>query len=326
MLSASVAIRTLVDHRFLANPELVFYSDNSSLVARMLLRTTYLRSFPNDTLTPDYDLTETIFQQHSGLTASYRWVRGHQDKTVPLKSLPVEARYNVMADELADEPVTNPNITPVMFPATSAALLLSNTLVTSRYINTVLYVSASIEYRDHFLAHKIFSMDQMALIDWAALQKAHKRSPHPSIQKNKLIHQLLPTRAHCRRFKPGTTGECPRCHCLETFDHLMQCPAPSSIDFRSKVANRLAAFFHEWHIPATIAQNLSTGSANSLTVNRPPRFLTPPQGFKQQCSFKPNWDGRPSCAALHQPAGNSRSNFSLVAKRSGRPLASCHIS
>jgi hypothetical protein len=69
---------------------------------------TYLTSYPNATLVPDWDLLEEIHQQYClipHITHRYQWVRGHQDSNTPGNpgSLPIEARLNILADSLATE-------------------------------------------------------------------------------------------------------------------------------------------------------------------------------------------------------------------------------
>ena len=84
------------------NKEVIFFSDNSGLISRMQQRHQYRVSYPNSTLTQDWDLIEQIYSLAFTLPhtkVSYSWVRGHQDPTSD--NLSPEAIYNIRADYLA---------------------------------------------------------------------------------------------------------------------------------------------------------------------------------------------------------------------------------
>ena len=56
-----------------------------------------------ETLEPEFDLVEEIYATHQryNIAASFQHVKGHQDGSKELRSLPLPAQLNVEADSLA---------------------------------------------------------------------------------------------------------------------------------------------------------------------------------------------------------------------------------
>jgi hypothetical protein len=82
-------------------------SDNKGLIQRTTERQTYANVYANSMLAPDWDITEEIHTAFEALkltNQAFTWVKGHQgDDTASYDALPVEAKYNVQADDLADQ-------------------------------------------------------------------------------------------------------------------------------------------------------------------------------------------------------------------------------
>ena len=93
---------------------------------------------------PDWDITEEIHARYKklGIKAQYIWVRGHQDDGTAVEELPIPARYNVIADKLAEkrnEKNTggDTNRKTPMLPEARALLYLSKRPVTGKYLAKV---------------------------------------------------------------------------------------------------------------------------------------------------------------------------------------------
>ena len=59
--------------------------------------------FVENSLRPDWDVTEETHARYEGkkfASATYIWIRGHQDDECSPEELPIQAQYNVKADEL----------------------------------------------------------------------------------------------------------------------------------------------------------------------------------------------------------------------------------
>ena len=78
-------------------------ADNDGLIRKEIDHLGYTHPYPNITLEPEFDLVEEIYATHQRyhITASFKHVKGHQDKSKDLSSLPLPAQLNVEADSLA---------------------------------------------------------------------------------------------------------------------------------------------------------------------------------------------------------------------------------
>ena len=62
----------------------------------------YYDPYPNVTLDPEFDLTEEIYKTHKqyNINASFQHVKGHQDASIDVQDLTLDAQLNVEADHL----------------------------------------------------------------------------------------------------------------------------------------------------------------------------------------------------------------------------------
>ena len=77
--------------------------DNEGLITRLKQSIQYTTPFPNDTLQPDWDLTNAIITtlQGTSLQPTFAHIKGHQDKHIEFDFLPLEAQLNCEADHEA---------------------------------------------------------------------------------------------------------------------------------------------------------------------------------------------------------------------------------
>jgi hypothetical protein len=77
--------------------------DNEGRTTCLKLAIEYTTSFPNDTLQPDWDLTNVIVTtlQATQLQPTFTHIKGHQDKHIAFNRLPLEAQLNCKTDHEA---------------------------------------------------------------------------------------------------------------------------------------------------------------------------------------------------------------------------------
>jgi hypothetical protein len=82
-----------------------FIADNKALITRQIHHQSFEINYPNQTLLPEFDLTEQIYSTiltHK-ITATFSHVKGHQDDSEDISKLSLTAQLNVEADRLAEE-------------------------------------------------------------------------------------------------------------------------------------------------------------------------------------------------------------------------------
>ena len=95
--------------------------------------------YPSTTLRAEYNIIKQIYQINKlhEITASFHWVRGHQDRNKDIDKLPIEAQLNIGADELAnewqEEHYGKYHPIPYVYPTSPAQLIINDHCVTSQY-------------------------------------------------------------------------------------------------------------------------------------------------------------------------------------------------
>ncbi len=117
-----------------------FYCDNLGLITRINQRRKYQFSYPNATLVPDWDLVEQICVLINKIPHDeilHHWVKGHQ---TDFDEMPVEAHYNVQADELTGcflWPTATPVTPKWILPVEKIRLVIDNTPVYGNYTHAI---------------------------------------------------------------------------------------------------------------------------------------------------------------------------------------------
>lgn len=217
---------------------LALFTDNQGLVTRITQRQQYSHSYPNTTLSPDWDIVEQI---HATLKAlpqdniQIKWVKGHQDKDT--SDLTTDAVYNIRADYLAGNvPTTSETYNPPPYlPAAKCHLVINDSEVTSHYstaINRAYTLPALYKYLEQ--RHQ-WTPEIRQSIDWKAFSKAITQTSFSPTHLLKLVHNKLPTNSELAKTNTHHSAQCHYCTERETFLHLCQCNNPISRDFRAKV-------------------------------------------------------------------------------------------
>ena len=121
---------------------------------------------------PEKDLTEQIHATYADISFShhcFEWEKGHQYETTPLHLLSVTAKYNVRADELADEyRAANPapHLSSPLLPATGCHLLIADKTVDSRYYYRIRSNAAEPDFHQYLQAKHHWSRSTVLDINW----------------------------------------------------------------------------------------------------------------------------------------------------------------
>jgi hypothetical protein len=130
------------------------YTDSKSLLSKVDTYLQYDNYYPTTTLDPDWDIIQAIVTHIR--TSSHRitlhHVKSHQDKNSSVAHLPVEAKLNVLVDNIAHEMHNHPsNKKYHMIPGTGAYITINNNVITSNYNYHIRNQASSLPTREHIL-------------------------------------------------------------------------------------------------------------------------------------------------------------------------------
>jgi hypothetical protein len=86
-------------------------------------------------------------------------------------------------------------------------------------------------------------------IDWATFQAAANNYKASDNHLLKLVYNQLPTRKYKSKSEAWVPSQCRYCAQPETFNHLMQCIHPLSVQFRQKLPNAVQRHCNVYHAP-----------------------------------------------------------------------------
>jgi hypothetical protein len=256
--------------------------DNAGLISRMQSRQSYSQVYPNATLAPDWDLTEQIHATYADISMShhsFEWEKGHQDETTPHHLLSATAKYNVRADELADEymaanPV--PRLSTPLLPVTRGQLLIAGQTVESHYHYRIRSNAAEKDFQQYLQAKHQWPRSTVLDINWTTFRAASRTFESTDTHLLKLVHGKLPTRKHKSRFELHVSPQCHYCTEEETFDHLARCHNPISEQFRTNIIRNIRAYGSKHHLPAKFTTIIATAINDWLQHREPLRSAPVP--------------------------------------------------
>ena len=187
------------------------------------------RWYPNDTITSDWDVLQAIINSLTLFPSPplIAHVKGHQDDNTSYDLLPLEAQLNVDADAAATLFQTDHGSTRFLVPiiaGNGAQLILNNKTVTYGYVKTIRNAYAYPLLCDYIGKRNQWSESELNTIDWTSLGAACNRHHHQRHFVVKLSHDLLPTRAHTKKYDSDSPTHCIYCHDTEeNRDHLLRC-------------------------------------------------------------------------------------------------------
>ena len=262
MLSATVFIALLQQYRQenITPVKVQYTSDNLELIRRELKHTNYRDSYPNTTLTAEYDVTEQIYltNQSNQIEATYSWVRGHQDQYRNTSELSLEAKLNIEADKLAGDFQQQYGkhipIVPLL-PSSPAMLSIRGISITSQYRHQL--HRAYLEPRYISKLQEKFKWEDKVVeeIEWKCLSLAIKRI-HREVITTKCCNDLLPTALTLATQEYQDTDTCHLCGAVETREHLLQCSHPSRISWRISTISQIRDSLIKHQVQASIIDAL----------------------------------------------------------------------
>ena len=240
-------------------PELqtVVISDNDAMIKSLTDRATYHSVYPNATLAPDWDLLEEIHQQYRTITSlhiKFQWVRGHQDTSTALGGLSSEAKLNVQADRLAAEYNTMVDTrkrpkTPLM-SATRCILQISGDSIHAQYPANLRRSAATASLSEYLTRKHAWPPGTYDRVEWRSFHMAARTYHSSEVHLLKLVHDMLPTRAHLAKFQSWTSPKCHHCEEPDTLDHLQRSKCnPVSTRYMTDICEAITQYFEKHHTP-----------------------------------------------------------------------------
>ena len=232
-------------------------SDNKGMIHSLTRRWAYSTSYTNATLKPDWDLLKEITITYKKIhphAFQFSWVKGHQDNQKDLDELPLEARLNIRADELAGqfaaENMFPHNPQTQLFPSTHGTLDIGSNSIQGNYSQS-LYQSMSAPLYHSYLQRKhSWSSTTLSEVDWASLAMASRNYFSSEVHLLKLIHDCLPTRLHVSRFQSWIPPHCHYCDQPESFSHLLTCPChPLTASLHAQTRQKLTDYMNRHQTP-----------------------------------------------------------------------------
>jgi hypothetical protein len=195
------------------------------------------RNFPQD---PDLLAhINWLWKELPHVKHSVKWVKAHQDNTQPVDQLPLSARLNVKADNLATQYyqammskevpwISHANPSP--FPSCPVTLRVNGQVITAQSKAILRFHINGTRLRQHLQKSRKGWNDQVwSTIDFSGLGGALLSEPviH-RLKMSKLLHGWLNTGHQRKKMEPSANSKCPVCTQEdETQQHILQCPGSS---------------------------------------------------------------------------------------------------
>jgi hypothetical protein len=250
----------MVDHLMLSpdashpNTQVNTSIDNSSVVWQLQA---FLQGYlPRREYPHDADILSNIhwlWKQQPRFCHKVSWVKAHQDKKTSFHLLDLPAQLNICADALATEYLTRailpsdvPISQPAFFPTANVCLLINSHRITAQYSASIRFHINGTKHRAHLQTTRpAWQSDTVwENIDMQGLGLAFKSLDTPSRHfTSKMLHGWLNT-GHQREkiTKDPLSSLCPCCqHPDETFEHILQCTAPSAGKARVSAQTKLSS-------------------------------------------------------------------------------------
>ena len=271
-------------------PPMDIYIDNKSALQWCTrfcaCRTDNIAALPSgyDPLASDWDVLTELrhLLKATTLAVTFRHVKSHQDDTVPMAQLPLEAKLNVAADKLAAEYArvgVVPSVTP-FFTQPAVCLHSPSGTIHRGAWQWVRSAAAVPALRQYYERKHGWSANQVSGIDWEAHTSALRKLHHQHSTLLKLLHGLLPTNAVTAWHSAGHTALCPCCNAMETQQHLFRCPHPDRAAWRDLALVKLRNSLINLRGDPVLIDILVTGVTAWLN-DTPPEFDSVLAGRKE---------------------------------------------
>jgi ubiquitin len=177
-----------------------------------------------------------------------RWIKGHQEDTVPFELLPLEAQLNVEADQLATAAILGTlkkdTVLQVIKNPYCYAYLLQDGMIITRNEKEILQTKwRGALMRKYLKTRHKHKEPEMKDINWDSFRLARDRMTcNEETYSTKQLTGWLPSGTRKEMYGDQVTA-CHRCGGIETNDHIVQCPEKgkehkqSLADFKKLLAN-----------------------------------------------------------------------------------------
>ena len=282
MLSVTLFLAILTKYLKMTSLNVVCIADNAELIRRCNAHKQYKEPYPNETLRSEFDVTEQIYktQTEYNINATFKWVKGHQDKKIRKDDLPLEAQLNIEADELAGAyQQTNGIFRPLvhLLPSCPAMLAIRGISITSNYRKQLIRAYVEPAYIQYLQYRFEWSDSTIQTIAWKCLSLAIQRIRR-DVLVTKVCNELLPTAATLYKRNYQNHDTCILCHHQETIEHMLRCESPTRIKWRIQfmcaLRKRLEYLETEFSIGETLCTAISEWLETGIVIidNYPPRF------------------------------------------------------
>jgi len=175
-----------------------------------------------------------------------RWVKGHQDRKMPLHEIDEEGRLNMEVDKLATQAYNqigagHTEAEGTVFAAEVYRIMIDGAKVTSKVKQRVIDQCGAEAIRQYMLHKHQLSEGKFDRINWFALA-AYLRTF--SLQRRatqvKLHHNWIPTNSFLFQQRRVQSDKCPLCEsAVETASHVRWCKSPGARRFRKERMEQL---------------------------------------------------------------------------------------
>ena len=178
------------------------------------------------------------------------------DTSCPIDELPIEAQYNVTADELATDYIDKHpqprNISPLL-PATSCTLHLGLRTVNGGYTQAIREAASLPELFGYLKAKYKWTNTTQLDIGWTWFQRAASNyKDHSNNHLMKLVYDKFPTNStkHTSGGQSWIPRTCRYCNLAdETFHHLLKCNHEHANRFRKALPKAIRKYCLKHKIP-----------------------------------------------------------------------------
>lgn len=199
-----------------------------------------------DPMAPQWDVLieiQAARKKYPGIILEY--VKGHQDRTKPVATLPLLAQLNIQADHMASKyhELHLPRVQhALMSPRARVHLVGTEGTITSRQEEVIRLAWGKPPLLKWMRERHNWSEQITEQINWGAHGKALKKSSKQRHHLIKLVHDILPTTAQQNKYDGGRRT-CPLCSCPnEDVDHILRCNHPSRIAWRKTFLEAIKDF------------------------------------------------------------------------------------
>ena len=277
--------------------------DNEGLITRLNVAIQYTTSFPNDTLQPDWDLTNAIVTtlQSTQLQPRFEHIKGHQDKHIDFDLLPLAAQLNCEADhEAVNHQTLYQSVRPIVprIFANQAQLHIHGAPINSSYCTAIRNASSEPALRRHIQTTNNWTDATMNSIAWEPHRQALNRMQSRHVQLVKLCNDILPTSKLVNRYNSRLPSSCILCHHdLEDLDHLLRCEHPDRIPWRSQVYKAIREACESFQTRESLVDVLIQGieawlTSSTLAIDDFPPILHPLIRSQNAIGWRPLFQGR----------------------------------